>query len=422
MSTSIASRRSGAWAIASTRPQPFRRQLFWQLARIFALLIVIGIPLVLLTAPPPVDFVDLCLHRDAYRAALGQPQLQPSPCRIFFVHDGQPDGTPSADFRHLPMGETGLIRKFPRVFGLRWPAGPGREIWVESHLPRGYYQMSGSTLSRLRLVLSFLLFYVLLLVTSTQLVRRLRARLHELRALARRLSQGQLQAEMPALKGDSAEFDHLRQRLLALAETLKLRQDQEKQQRHQLEQAGAERNRRLAEVSHDLRTPLTSILGYAQLYREEGHGRLEVIETEGQALLQRVGQWLESCRLESAVLDVRLVPADLHDLLEEGFHLAQQHQPLEAEVDLPGKSPLISADTFLFPRILSHLLRDLNCRKVHLKVERPCLLVVGQNPSPEKDPSLLSLEGCRQLLALHGIALERGENRLVLTWEVPWKV
>jgi len=278
--------------------------------------------MVLLTAPPPVDFVDLCLHRDGYRAALGLPQLQPSPCRILVVNNGHPDDIPQGDFSQLPIGKTRLIHKFPRVFGLRLQAGPGREIWVESGLPRGYYQMSGSHLARLRLLLSFLVFYLLLLITSTRLVRRLRGRLQQLRALAQKFAQGDLQAQMPAQPGDSAEFDHLRLSLLRMAETLQLRQSQEQEQRRQFEQAGAERNRRLAEVSHDLRTPLTSILGYAQLVREEGQPALEVVESEGQALLQRVGQWLEACRLESAVLDVRLVQADLHDLLEEGFHLA----------------------------------------------------------------------------------------------------
>lgn len=411
------------WVIASTKaPLPFRRQLFWQLVRIFALLVVLGIPLVLLTAPPPADFVDLCLHRDAYRAALGLPQLQPSPCRIIRVQDGRPDSTPSADLSRLPPGQTGLIRRFPRVFGLRFQAAPGREIWVEAALPRGYYQMSGSHLSRLRLMLSFLAFYLLLLFTGTQLVRRLRGRLQQLSALAQTLTRGELGAEMPGEPGDSAEFDHLRRSLLKMAETLQLRQQQEKEQRSRFEQEGRERNRRLAEVSHDLRTPLTSILGYAQLYREEGHPALEVIEQEGPALLQRVGLWLESCRLESAVLDVRLVPADLHDLLEEGFHLAQQRQPLRAEVDLPAKSPVIEADLFLFPRVLSYLLQDLNCEEVHLQLERAYLRVAGRLPRPQRDPSLFSLEGCRQLLRLHGIQLEREQEGFELKWETPWKV
>ena len=412
------SRPFGASAIASTKkPLPFRRQLFWQLARIFALLIVLGLPIVLLTAPPPVDFVDLCLHRDGYRAALGLSQIQPSPCRVMVVNSGRADGV----FSQLPIGQTRLIRKFPRLFGLRLPAGPGREVWVESGLPRGYYQMSGSYSARARVVLSFLVFYLLLLVTSTRLVRRLRGRLQRLRGLAQKLASGDLQAQMPAQAGDSAEFDHLRQSLLQMAETLQLRQHQEQDQRRQFEQAGAERNRRLAEVSHDLRTPLTSILGYAQLYRQEDYPPLEVIENEGQALLLRVGQWLEACRLESAVLDVRLVQADLHDLLEEGFHLAEQRQPLQAEVELPPKSPVISADLFLFPRIFAHLLLNLGCRQVHLKLDSSGLQVMGKNPRSERDDSLLTLEGCRQLLAMHGIQLERAEDHFRLTWEVPWK-
>ena len=392
------------WAIASiSRPQTFRRQLFGQLVRIFGLVLILGVPAFLLTAPPPVEFVDLMLHRDAYRAALGWPQLLPSPARISVVE------TDPA----VPPGVTRQIRRFPRVYALRWPDGKGRQVLVQARMPRGYYQMSGSSMARLRILLSFLLFYLLLLIFSTRLVGRLSGRLLQLRQVARRLAQGDLSAQLSRQKEDSAEFDHLRLSLLTMAETLRQRQQAAKEQRHQLEQAGAERNRRLAEVSHDLRTPLTSILGYAQLYREEGHPALETVEQEGQALLERVGQWLESCRLESAVLDVRLVSLDLHDLLEEGCHLAGQ----AAEVELPPKSPVVQADPYLLPRVLSHLLRDLNCAKVQLRLEWPRLQVVGQLPRPERDPSLLSLEGCRQLLEAHGIDWQRQELGFSLDWK-----
>lgn len=375
------------------------------MVRIFGLVLILGVPVFLLTAPPPVEFVDLMLHRDAYRAALGWPQLQPSLGKLSKV---PPD--PS-----VPAGVTRQIRRFPRVYALRWPLKPGQDVLVQARMPRGYYQMSGSPMARLRLLLTVLLFYVLLLLTSTRLVGRLGRRLQQLRELARRLSHGELQAELPRQPEDSAEFDHLRQSLLDMAATLAQRQEAEKEQRRQFEQAGSERNRRLAEVSHDLRTPLTSILGYAQLYRDEGQGGLEVVEREGQALLERVGQWLESCRLESAALDVRLQAVDLHDLLEEGFHLAGQ----QAEVELPPKSPVIQADPFLFPRVLSHLLRHLNCAQVRLRLDWPRLEVVGLQPGAEADPSLLTVEGCRQLLEAHGVRLESQPQRFQLVWENP---
>ena len=363
------------------------------------------------------DFVELCLHRDAYRAALGQPQLLPSPCQLTVVPNGQ-----TGDLDQVPFGRVTLLRSFPRVYGLRVQAPDGREVWAQARLPRGYYQMSGSYQAQLRWWLSLLLFYSLLLVSTTSLVRRLRGRLQELRALANRLALGQLEETMAGQPGDSAEFSQLRRQLLAMAESLLRRARILESKRTLLQEAGAERNRRLAEVSHDLRTPLTSILGFAQLYREEGCGQLEVVELEGQALLQRVGQWLESCRLESGALDIRLISTELHDLLEEGFHLAQQRQLLEAEVVLPAKSPLISADPFLLPRVLAHLLLELNCQRVQIRLDRPCLQLIGEEPRPQpKDPTLLSLDGCRQLLQLHGIGLERQPDRFVLRWEEPWK-
>jgi signal transduction histidine kinase len=377
-----------------------------------------GIPLILLTGPPPVDFVELCLRRDAYREALDQSQLQPSPCQIVRRHDGRIQTEPRGDFLALKPDQVGLLQALPRVYGLRLQTGKG-EVWVQAPLPRGFYQMSGSSPARLRVALGFLLFYLILLIFSSQLVRRLNGRLSQLRELAKRLAGGDLQAKLESRPGDSAEFDHLRRRLLAMAETLQRRRQQELAQRLRFETAAAERNRRLAEVSHDLRTPLTSILGYAQLYRDEGHPPLQVVESQGQALLQRVGQWLESCRLESAVLDVRRVPCDLHDLLEEGFHLAQQRQPLQAQVDLPDKSPVVEVDPFLFPRIISHLLLNLQCSEVLLKLAWPRLQLIGKNPREgPPDEALLSEQSCRQLLQLQGLHLEKSSDGYQLDWKV----
>lgn len=380
------------------------------------MLLLCGIPLVLLTVPPPVDFVELCLRRDAYREALGQPQLQPSPCQIVRTRHGQIQTAPRGDFSTLKPDRVGLLQTLPRVYGLRLSERNG-EVWVQAALPRGFYQMSGSSPARLRVLFGFLLFYLILLISSSQLVRRLNGRLGQLRELAKRLAGGDLQAGLTRQAGDSAEFDHLRRRLLAMAETLQRRRQQEQAQRLQFESAAAERNRRLAEVSHDLRTPLTSILGYAQLYRDEGHPALQVIESQGQALLQRVGQWLEACRLESAVLDVRRVPCDLHDLLEDGFHLAQQRQPLQAQVELPDKSPVVEVDPYLLPRILSHLILDLLSQEVVLKVHWPQLELLGKDSRKgPRDETLLSQESCRQLLQLQGVRLENLSNGYRLTW------
>ncbi|MFN8611118.1 MAG: histidine kinase dimerization/phospho-acceptor domain-containing protein [Vulcanimicrobiota bacterium] len=409
------------WAIASTEAPSFRRQLFWHLTRTLVILLVCGIPLVLLTAPPPVDFVELCLRRDAYREALGQSQQQPSPCQIVRALDGRMLAQPQGDFASLSPGQIGLLQSLPRVYGLRLQLRGG-EVWVQASLPRGFYQMSGSQPARLRVVLGFTLFYLLLLISSSLWVRRLNGRIAHLRQLAGHLAAGDLQARLESQPGDSAEYDHLRRRLLAMAEAIGHRRQAELEQREQLEREAAERNRRLAEVSHDLRTPLTSVLGYAQLYREEGHAALEVIESQGQALLLRVGQWLESCRLESAILDVRPLTCDLHDLIEEGFHLASQRHPMQAEVELPEKSPVIQADPYLFPRILSHLLLDLACSEVSISLQRPHLRLTGSaaGQSP-KDEALLSPEGCSQLLAVQGVKLDRLEHGFCLTWEIPWK-
>lgn len=406
--------------------QPLARQLFGDLLVVFLWFVGVGVPLLVwLTPPPAEEFVYLCLLRDCYAEATSRKvDSGPSPVRLFHHVVGAPaPGAAHPATGQLPPHQPGLIQTFPRrIYALRVPTSQAEEIWGEAALPMGYYQMKSSGSASLRWTVSLVMFYMLLLGYSLKRLRRIRERLASLGDTARRIAAGDLTARCSDEPDDPSEISYLAERLQQMGQALQQRHEQLVSSRTELEQAARERNLRLAEVSHDLRTPLTSILGFAQLYREQLSLPLDCIEKQGQALLKRVEHWLEGCRMESGTLEVRLGEVFLNDLLEEAFERARHERPLQAQVNLPAKSPVIEADAFLLVRVLARLMLELRRDTIGLVVEPGQLRVTGSGGLLEEtDPAWIRLETCRHLLAQQGIGLEFGGHSLTLVWEKPWK-
>ena len=71
----------------------------------------------------------------------------------------------------------------------------------------------------------------------------------------------------------------------------------------------------LDSMSHDLRTPLTAVLGFAELLRDEvdagSRGLVQAIETGGRRLLQTLDDVLDLARLDSGRATLRPAPLDV---------------------------------------------------------------------------------------------------------------
>ena len=80
----------------------------------------------------------------------------------------------------------------------------------------------------------------------------------------------------------------------------------------------------MANISHELHTPLSAILGFAELLREDvRHGRYDHIETDldkivqaGVQLLGRINELLDLSKMEAQVVSLRSVSFDLGQELE----------------------------------------------------------------------------------------------------------
>jgi two-component system sensor histidine kinase KdpD len=92
---------------------------------------------------------------------------------------------------------------------------------------------------------------------------------------------------------------------------------------HTLEQSNRMKDEALAMVSHDLRTPLTTIKGLAHEIADAGDERAEVIEEEADRLNAFVGKLLDLSRVTmgSAALDIQ--PNEAEDLLGAAAQQAQ---------------------------------------------------------------------------------------------------
>ena len=122
--------------------------------------------------------------------------------------------------------------------------------------------------------------------------------------------------------------------------------------------------RQIANVSHDLRTPLTSLLGYLQLLGredaspEESLHYLEIVEGRARVLQDLITSFYDLSRIEGGEYPLELQPVDLRRALEPllaGFYEDFQQAGLHVCVELADGLPPVSADPGAVTRILTNL-------------------------------------------------------------------
>lgn len=114
----------------------------------------------------------------------------------------------------------------------------------------------------------------------------------------------------------------------------------------------------LSSVSHDLRTPLTSVLNAAQQLR---HGTtpalIDTIESEALRLNRFVSNLLDMARVEAGALQLQTEPVDLTDAVANAVHDVRTSLEGHAiNLEVSPNLPLVSVDPKLFHHCLLNLL------------------------------------------------------------------
>ena len=153
------------------------------------------------------------------------------------------------------------------------------------------------------------------------------------------------------------------EQLVCLNQLLELRQEERAAYRRKEQ----ELRRQIANVSHDLRTPLTSILGYLQLLEGDGLSPekkaeyLAVVEGRARTLQVFIATFYDLSRIEGGELPLEREKVDLGRALSD--QLAASYEQIEEagldmEVDLAPDLPPVWADSGAVTRIFSNLLTN----------------------------------------------------------------
>ena len=140
-------------------------------------------------------------------------------------------------------------------------------------------------------------------------------------------------------------------------------------QMEELKRSDELRRELIANVSHDLRTPLATLQGYIetllikenQYTEEERREYLEIAIKHCQRLSKLVSELLELAKLESSEIRLHFEPFNLSELVQDvvqKFQLRAGEKSLEIITNLRDKLPFVNADIALVERALENLIEN----------------------------------------------------------------
>ncbi|MCG4579223.1 sensor histidine kinase [Clostridium cochlearium] len=124
----------------------------------------------------------------------------------------------------------------------------------------------------------------------------------------------------------------------------------------------------IANISHDLRTPLTSIIGYIQLMEDDSLSENErsqyinIIKKRGKSLQVLISSFYDLSRLEEKEYKFELQSVNLYDIMCDLIALSYNDflsKKIEPNIDIDEQIPLIIADENAVRRIISNLIQNM---------------------------------------------------------------
>ena len=168
---------------------------------------------------------------------------------------------------------------------------------------------------------------------------------------ARRISNGDLSTRVAMEADREDELTDLAVAINAMAASLERSRGLERQF--------------LLSVSHDLRTPLTSIRGYAEAIGDgtapDNARAAEVIRSEAQRLERLVTDLLDLARLDARQFRLESQPTDLAELVPDvaaGFERDAAIHDVAVVVDGPDDGPVVNVDPDRLAQVLANLVQN----------------------------------------------------------------
>lgn len=134
-----------------------------------------------------------------------------------------------------------------------------------------------------------------------------------------------------------------------------------------LKQTDVLRRELVANVSHDLKTPLATLQGYVdtlllkddRLERAERLNYLQIASRSCERLSKLVADLIELAKLDAREVSLQkeaFSPAELLQDVAQKFQLKAEQRGVRLECDLPARTPYVDADIGLIERVLENLI------------------------------------------------------------------
>jgi two-component system sensor histidine kinase BarA len=238
---------------------------------------------------------------------------------------------------------------------------------------------------------------VFYMITQRLILRPIR----QLRALANNVAEGNLEIRSSIATRD--EYEKLSKAFNHMLDTLQATQKKLRQANKQLDAKIAELSARnielfkankikgefLANISHEFRTPLNAILGFAQvlkdkpllLKKEKAQRYAENIITSGNNLLNMINDLLELAKTQAGKVELHIGETSIADLFENllsQFSLLTKKKKIKVKLIVQPDLPLVVTDVGKVQQILYNFLSN----AAKFTPERGRIEIEAQFPSP----------------------------------------
>lgn len=121
--------------------------------------------------------------------------------------------------------------------------------------------------------------------------------------------------------------------------------------------------RMLSNISHDMKTPLTVILGYLEMMRMEDdkNETLQKVEMKARQVLELINQFFTLAKLEAGDLNIEITKLNISELCREnvlGFYELLLQKQFQVELSIPEQDFFVQGDKESIDRILNNLLSN----------------------------------------------------------------
>jgi len=207
----------------------------------------------------------------------------------------------------------------------------------------------------------------------------------------RALSQSMQQFKYSDLKDDTAVTLSVKKPLDeidAMALTFKQMAQRIHLQMRRLQETDALRRELVANVSHDLRTPLSSLSGYLEtlllkasdLAESDRQAYLKIAHENAKRLSSMVEELFELAKLDANEVRPQEELFSLSELafdVSQKFHLRAREKNIQLQVDVDETVPYVTADVSMIERVLENLIDnslkhtpEYGCVRLHLSAEQ----------------------------------------------------